>query len=84
MENNEALDKAKEMLLIPMKDLPAEAKAYLKYLTGRVGMCIEVCLTAYAHYYQAVHKLPCEDPLYKIDAGTLQWFKENNFTNPQA
>ena len=76
---NDAVYQAGKMLLMPHKDLPAPARHYLKYLSDRVGMCIEVCLTAYAHYNQAVLNMPCDDALYKINHEAKEWFKQNNY-----
>jgi len=50
--------------LLPIKDLPKEAIEYLKFLSSKVGMCMEVCLTAYCAYNQAVLNMPCDDALY--------------------
>ena len=41
-------------------------------------MCIDVCLTAYAHYYQAIENLPCKDKGYKITTEGKQWFAANS------
>jgi hypothetical protein len=73
MENESAASKAVpcpavargiEMLRIPMGDLPQTALIYAGCLCLRVGMCIEVLLSAYSTYAQIVENLPCNDDLY--------------------
>lgn len=77
MENKkDALSEALQMLQIPMKDLPELAKEFLQHLSNKVGMCIEVCITAYAYYNQAVLNMDCSDNLYKISDEDLKWFKD--------
>lgn len=73
---NEAVEKAIEMLQIPMKDLPEFAKEFLQHLSNKVGLCIEVCITAYACYNQAVLNMNCNDDLYMISQEDLKWFKD--------
>jgi hypothetical protein len=53
-----------EMLRIPMGNLPQTALVYAGCLCLRVGMCIEVLLSAYATYAQIVENLSCDDDLY--------------------
>ncbi len=45
-----AADRGMELMLVKGKDLPPMATAYLKHLASRVGMCGEVCITAYTTY----------------------------------
>lgn len=77
--NNLALEKAQEMMLLPMKDLPKEALEYLKYLSNKVGMCMEVCLTAYCAYNQMVLNMPCNDDLYIVSSVEKQWWIDNGY-----
>jgi hypothetical protein len=53
-----------EMLRLPMGDLPQTALIYAGCLCLRVGMCIEVLLSAYSTYAQIVEDLSCDDDLY--------------------
>lgn len=61
-----AIEKGQEMLNIPMSKLPEEAYKYFQYLSNKVGMCIETCLTAYTAYAQYILDLKCDDDLYKL------------------
>jgi len=80
--NNLAVEEAIKMLSLPMKDLPELAMEFLKYLSSKVGMCIEVCISAYAGYNQMVLKMECEDDLYKItDSDLLKWWEDKGYTN---
>jgi len=65
---------AGKMMCIKQKDLPKEAREYLKYLSSRWGYCGETCITAFARYNQAVLKMRCKDDVYKIDADGKRWF----------
>ena len=62
----DALDRAMEMMQIPMGKIPEPALKYAAKLCGQLGMCMEVLITAYAAYAQAVEKLPCEDDAYYL------------------
>jgi hypothetical protein len=53
-----------EMLHLPMGDLPQTALIYAGCLCLRVGMCIEVLLSAYVTYAQIIENLPCDEDLY--------------------
>jgi hypothetical protein len=64
MTEKNAVDRAYELMLLPMRDAPLMARMYLNNLTKRVGICGEVCMTAYATYAQLTEKLPCADDLY--------------------
>ena len=71
-----AEERARELLFKTKTcDLPKLARAYLDYLSGNVGACGEVYLTAYAHYAQAVEKLSCTDEMYEIDEDGRRWFE---------
>lgn len=80
IDKNLALTEAHKMLNTKYSnEIPALAKEYKNYLCNKVGGCLEVILTAFAHYNQAVLKMSCEDESYKIDADGVQWFS-NNYT----
>ena len=75
---NLAVDEAGKMMSIPMSKLPIVAAEYLKKLSSEAGFCGEVCMTAYAHYFQGVFNFPCNDSLYKLPATAREWFDERN------
>lgn len=66
-QTDPALVRGMEMLKIPMGQLPEPALLYAAYLNSKVGLCLEVLLTAWTTYAQIVEGLPCEDELYKVD-----------------
>ena len=76
-----ALDKAYEMMLIPIDDLPKEATEFLKYLSDKMGYCAEVCLTAFTYYNQAILNMPCNNEQYIIPdtEDGLKWFKNRGY-----
>ena len=76
----DALEREQELMLVPMKDLPELATDYLHNLSGRTGVCMEICLTAYTAYAQMVEGLPCKDSLYHIPESELAWWKEKGYT----
>jgi len=59
-----AEERGMEMMHVPIGKLPALAQAYMRDLCGRVGMCMEVLLTAWTTYAQVAEGLPCTDDLY--------------------
>ena len=71
-----AVERATELAMMPMKNLPELALGYAKYLCGKFGMCGETFITAYAHYAQCVEGLPCDDDLYRADAMAAAWFSD--------
>ncbi len=73
--NSPALTRGLEMLTIPCGNLPPLATAYLKHLGSKIGICIEVCLTAYTAYAQYVEKLECTEVEYQIDNDAIAWFQ---------
>ena len=80
MENEEkkdAAEKAAEMMRKTMGELPTLAIEYCRYLSKKVGYCMETCMTAYAHYCQAVLGMKCGNELYAIDDPGKRWFEEN-------
>jgi len=76
---NKAVEKAMKMMKIQIGDIPKPAFEYLDYLQRRVGFCGEVCLTAYAHYNQAVLNMACNDNLYKLSKEGKKWFVRNGY-----
>lgn len=77
MMESPALERGKELLNIPMSKLPAPAMGYMKYLSRKVGMCIEVCLTAYTAYAQICEGLECTEIDYQASPDAINWFNEN-------
>jgi hypothetical protein len=75
----DALQRASEMMRIPMKDLPEIAIEYAKHLCNRVGMCMEALYTAWAVYAQIVEKLPCDDFLYIPNGDAILFYRERGF-----
>ena len=52
---NNASDRGMQMMFIPMGQLPPIAIAYARNMCNRMGMCMEVLLSAYtvyAHYVE--------------------------------
>ncbi len=70
-----AVERACEMMLIPIRDLPPLAYKFARKLMSEVGMCGETYLTAYAVYAQCIEKLPCDDNLYQARPCDIEWFK---------
>jgi len=82
MKEKDAVEEAGEMLRTPMNELPELALEYLKYLSNKVGMCMEVCLTAYAVYNQMVLKMKCNDDLYIMtDQDSIDWWASKGYKN---
>jgi hypothetical protein len=71
-----ALEKAQELMHLPMKDLPPLARDFAADLCREVGGCGETMLTAFAVYAQVCLKLPCGDPLYQPRPQDVLWFRE--------
>ncbi len=71
-----AEDRGMEMMYTKQTELPPLAFEYAQYLCGRFGGCMEVFLTAFSHYAQAVEKLEAKDDMYKIDLEGVAWFLE--------
>jgi hypothetical protein len=60
-----------------IKDIPELAQAYKVQLAGRVGLCMEVCITAFAVYAQIVEGLSCVDSLYYPDHDAIKFFEKH-------
>lgn len=74
-----ATERGMEMMRIPMGQLPPIALDHLKWLSSKIGMCMEVCLTVYTVYAQIVEKLPCDDELYIPHIDCIEWYKQHGF-----
>lgn len=70
-----AEERAMEMMNVPRKDLPPLAREYASHLCGKFGGCMEVFITAYAHYAQCIERLECQDGLYRADSTAEAWFE---------
>lgn len=79
INENLAVYEAMKMLKLPVNTLPPIALKYLKNLSSRIGMCIEVCLTAYATYNQIMLNMPCNDDLYIVPDSERQWFVDKGY-----
>jgi hypothetical protein len=75
-----AVERAGQMMRVPMKDLPPIALDYAKRLSSQVGFCGEVLLTAWAVYAQIVEGLPCDDELYTPTQDAIDFYKEKGYT----
>ena len=73
----DAVERGVHLATIPMKDVPPLAIEFLRHLARKVGMCGEVCITAFAVYAQCVEGLPCSDDLYRARPEDVEWFKGN-------
>jgi len=71
-----AVERAYELMILPMNQAPPLAQAYLKDLASRVGLCGEVCMTAYATYAQLTEKLPCTDELYIPSPTEIEFYNK--------
>lgn len=81
-DRKDAVVEASKMLRTPMNELPELATEYLKFLSNKVGLCFEVCLTAYAVYNQMV--LDCDDDLYIMtDAESIKWWSDRGYERKQ-
>ena len=70
-----ASSRADKLMLTPMKDVPAPAIAYAKYLGKKYGMCGEVYMTAFAHYaecFEGAEK--SDDSLYAANDEARAFF----------
>lgn len=77
-----AEERAGELMGVKGKDLPPLALAYRNHLCTKYGGCMEVCVTAFAHYAQCVEGLPTgEDPAYWANGEAKAWF---NTHSPEA
>lgn len=72
-----AEDKAYEMMHTPIKDLPERAVAHMRFLGGKYGMCMEICMNAYLNYAYKVLELPLEDEEGLEHMIDLDWFDNN-------
>lgn len=80
----DALDRGIELSKLPINEVPPLARLYLENLSRRVGICGEVCLTAYVLYAQLTEGLKCNHPAYipaeserAIYNNLLELFKKN-------
>lgn len=62
----DAVDRAQELMTVPAGMLPPGALAVRNKFCSELGMCAEVCLTAFAAYAQVVEGLPCADVQYRV------------------
>jgi hypothetical protein len=71
-----AVQRAVEMMHVPMGELPQPALLYAAFLCQKFMMCGEVCLSAYATYAQIVEGLACDDSLYVVTDEHRAWWAE--------
>lgn len=70
-----AVERARQLMLLPQTLLPPDAMRYIKFLAAKYGGCGEVYLTALAHYAQAVEGYVCDNEAYRLDDGARTWFR---------
>lgn len=70
---DKAINRAWELMHIPLKDLPPLALELRNKMARELGMCMEVCLTAFACYAQVVEGLECKDDLYQVRESERAW-----------
>ena len=80
IEKKDTMAVVDKMMTTPMNELPEISIDYLKFLSSKYGFCGEMCVTAYAHYCQAVLGLPCDNPDYKINNEGTTWFNTPKIT----
>jgi hypothetical protein len=71
-----AVERAQELLAKTGSEIPSLALEYARFLTRQNGGCVEVILTAYAHYAQCMECYHCPDVAYQVDAVGRAWFDE--------
>jgi hypothetical protein len=71
----DAVKRAMYLMQVAIKDLPPPAIAIRNHLARMVGMCMEVCITAFAAYAQVVEGLPCTDDLYIVQTPEEEFLK---------
>lgn len=69
-----AVGRGIELLSVPRLQLPPLALAFRDQLAAEVGLCLEVCLTAFVVYAQLVENLPNDDELYRPREVDRAWF----------
>jgi hypothetical protein len=74
MKEMDTMTKVSQMMGTIMNQNPEPANEYLRYLSSKYGFCGEMIITAYAHYCQAVLKLPCDNSDYLINEEGINWF----------
>ena len=72
----DAVDRAAQLMNIPLNKLPSLAQEFRQYLYKEMGGSGEVAFTAFAGYAQVVEMLPCTDPSYQISKEHRKWFKK--------
>ena len=71
-----AEERGMELLHTEMGNVPNIALEYVRYLSNKVGMCMEVMLTAFTIYAQCVENLPCSSSLYLVSEEDNLWFED--------
>lgn len=71
-----SLERAMEMMYIKQNELPKATFAYMRHLARRVGLCMEVCITAYAAYAECVEGLEAKDEEYMADPTARSFFTD--------
>ena len=78
MKNKEivksAEENAGEMLRVPMNELPEVSVGFLRFISKKIGICLETCFTAYVYYSVAVLGLECENDSYIHSEWMREWW----------
>jgi hypothetical protein len=64
------------LMYVKASELPPLALGLRNHMASRLGMCMEVCITAFACYAQVVEGLECHDDLYIVQAPERRWLEE--------
>jgi hypothetical protein len=75
-EKMDAMERARELMATPSKDLPPLAYKYAQELCRTIGISAEVMITAFAFYAQIVEGLPCEEECYVVGEANRRFFNE--------
>lgn len=78
VRTGDAVARATELLETPYSELPPLAREYRDKNCSELGVCLEVIMTSFAAYAQAVEGLPCGDDLYKIRPQDAEWFAKHS------
>ena len=73
-ESKDTMARAHELMEMKRWRLPYACFMYAQHLCREMGMCMEVLLTAYAHYANYLEELPCDDEAYAVTESGRQFF----------
>ena len=76
MKQQDAMDRAAKMMIMPIRDLPALAVDYMVAMCNKYSGCGDVMLAALSHYVQLEEGLPCKDKCYHPCPEDVQMFED--------